>query len=169
MKRLLLVLVAVVATLASGVRAGAQGTERGAIPNPLLQANKSGKIALTKGRWTDYVGRGKYTLVHLWTPRDEEGAAVAADVEAVYRKYRDKGLIALGVPIGDELDLSTDVMREWGLTYPQLVDVDEEPSGRFEFGSLPYVVLLGPDGKIVAENLRGSEMETTVKAWLSGN
>ena len=50
------------------------------------------------------------------------------------------------------------------------VNVDEEPALAQQFGvmSIPLVILFGPDGKIVARDLKGEEIEGAVEEALVG-
>ena len=160
------IILAAVAFLSSFETRAQDAPPQGGFKNPYLTVNKSGKVTLSYSRWGEQVGKGSYTLVVLWTPGDTEEPDGTSFVQAVYQKYRGKGLSVLGVPIGDELDLTMSEMTARGITYPQLVDVDEDPSGRFDYDVLPYVVLLDPKGKTVAEGLREEGIEAAVREHL---
>ena len=134
----------------------------GGFKNPYLSVNKSGKVVLTYSRWSEQVGKGKYTLVFFWASWSDESREVAATVQAVYQQYAGKGLDVLGVPYGDEISDSMDAMADWGVKFPQIVDVEDDIAGPFGFDSVPYVVLLGPDGKVVAKDLHGDAIAEAV-------
>ena len=93
-------------------------------------------------------------MVSFWASWSEESREEVPFVQAVYQQYAGKVKV-LGVPFGDEIQDSMDAMAEWGIKYPQLVDVDEDLAGPFDFDSIPFIVLLGPDGKEIARNLHG--------------
>ena len=137
---------------------------QGGFPNPLLTVNRSGKVVLTYSRWADQVKKGSYTLVSFWASWSEECQTEASYVQAVYQEFKGKGLVVLGVPYGDEITDSMEAMTAWGITYPQLVDVADDLAGPFDLDSVPYIVLLGPDGKVVAGGLRGEEIRKAVAA-----
>jgi thiol-disulfide isomerase/thioredoxin len=124
--------------------------------------NKSGKVVLTYTLWKDQIGKGKYTLAFFWASWSDEAREEAATVQAIYKKYAGK-LSVLGVTFGDEIQDSMDAIPEWGMTFPSFVFVeDAEPDGRFDIDTIPTVILFGPDGKIVARDMRGEEIEKAV-------
>lgn len=135
----------------------------GGFKNPYLSVNKSGKVVLTYSRWSEQVGKGKYTLVFFWASWSDESREVAATVQAVYQQYAGKGLAVLGVPYGDEISDSMDAMAEWGVKFPQIVDVEDDIAGPFGFDNVPYVALLGPSGQVVASDLHGDGIREAVE------
>ena len=134
----------------------------GGFKNAYLTVNKSGKVVLTYTLWKDQVGKGKYTLVFFWASWSEEAQEEAANVQAVYQQYSGKGLSVLGVTYNDEISDSMDAMVEWGIKFPQIVDVEDQIAEQFEFDTVPYVALLGPDGKVVAKDLHGDAIKEAV-------
>jgi len=136
----------------------------GGFKNPYLTVNKSGNVTLTYSRWSEQVGKGSYTLVFFWASWCDECREELPYIKAVQQKYAGKGLKVLGVPYGDEISDTMEAMTELGITFPQLVDVDEDLAGPFGFDSVPYTVLLGPGGKTVAAGLRGDGISEAVSA-----
>ena len=154
-------------TLLVGSSAKAQDAPpAGGFKNAYLTVNKSGKVVLTYSRWNELVGKGKYTLVSFWASWSDESRKEAANVQAIYRQYADKGLDVLGVPYGDEISDSMDAMTEWGIKYPQIVDVEDDIAGPFGFDSVPFIVLLGPSGKTLASGLRGDAIREAVEKYV---
>ena len=138
----------------------------GDFKNPYLSVNKSGKVVLTYTLWKDQVGKGKNTLVFFWASWSDESREEAANVQAIYQQYAAKGLAVLGVPYGDEITDSMDAMTDWGIKYPQIVDVEDDIAGQFGFDSVPYIVLLGPSGETVATGLRGEAIREAVEKYV---
>ena len=139
----------------------------GGFKNAYLSLNKSGKVVLTYTLWKDQVGKGKYTLAFFWASWSDEARDEAATIQSLYKKYSAKGLNVLGVTYGDEIQDSMDAIPEWGMTFPHIVCVEDvEPDGLFDFDSIPFIILLGPDGKAVASDLHGDDIEEAVKKAL---
>ena len=137
----------------------------GGFKNAYLTVNKSGKVVLTYTLWKDQVGKGKYTLAFFWASWSEEAQAEAANVQAVYQQYAGKGLSVLGVTYNDEISDSMDAITEWGIKFPNIVDVEDQIAEQFAFDTVPYVALLGPDGKMVAGGLAGDQIAEAVAAY----
>ena len=127
MKRLLITLLAVCAMTVSGTSLKAQDPPpQGGFKNALLTVNKSGKVALTYSRWSEQVKKGKYTLVSFWASWCDECLEEFPVIQSVYQSYKAKGLVALGVPYGDEIGDATEAIEAHRITYPHLVDVDDD-------------------------------------------
>ena len=135
---------------------------QGGFKNAYLTLNKSGKVVLTYTLWDQQVTKGNYTLAFFWASWSDEAREEAPYVQAIYKKYAGKVKV-LGVTYGDEIQDSMDAIPEWGMTFPHFVFVeDAEPDGRFEIDSIPTVILFGPDGNIVARDMKGEEIEKAV-------
>jgi thiol-disulfide isomerase/thioredoxin len=160
------VLFTVTALLCGGTLLAQDPPPAGGFKNPYLSVNKSGKVVLTYSRWSEQVGKGKYTLVSFWASWSDESREEAANVQAIYQQYAGKGLAVLGVPYGDEISDSMDAMTEWGIKYPQIVDVEDDIAGLFGFDSVPYIVLLGPSGETLATGLRGDAIREAVEKYV---
>lgn len=137
----------------------------GGFKNAYLSVNKSGKVVLTYTLWKDQVGKGKNTLVFFWASWSEESREEASRVQALYQKYAGK-VDVLGVTYNDEISDSMDAMTDWGIKYPQIVDVEDDIAGQFGFDSVPYIVLLGPSGETVATGLRGEAIREAVEKYV---
>ena len=135
----------------------------GGFKNAYLSMTKSGKVSLTYTVWDQQVGKGSYVLAFFWASWSDEAREELPNVQAVSKKYAGK-LKVLGVTYGDEIQDSMDAIPEWGITFPSFVFVeDAEPDGRFDIDTIPTIILFGPDGKIIARDMRGEEIEKAVE------
>ena len=135
----------------------------GGFKNAYLTLNKSGRVGLTYTRWDEQVGKGTYTLAFFWASWSEEARAELPYVKEIYQKYAGKVKV-LGVTYGDEISDSMEAIPEWGITFPSFVFVeDADPDGRFDIDTIPTIILFGPDGSIVARDIKGEEIEKAVK------
>lgn len=125
--------------------------------------SEDGKVLKERSSFEDYVGVGKYTLVDFWAswcgPCKEE----TPNVIAIYEKYRSEGLMVIGVPVNDKLDATEKALKELGIHYPQVLDPSQELAEKFGITGIPRIILFDPEGNIVADGLRGSEIEASVR------
>jgi thiol-disulfide isomerase/thioredoxin len=156
------------AVVFSSFEAKAQVTPpAGGFKNAILTPNKSGKVALTYTLWDEQVKKGNYTLCFFWASWSDEAREEVPYIQAISKKYAGKVKI-IGVTYGDEIQDSMDAIPEWGITFPSFVFVeDAAPDGQFDIDSIPLVVLFGPDGSIIARDMKGDEIEKAVEEAVS--
>ena len=114
-------------------------------------------------RLSDYVGRGQYVLVDFWASwcapcRHEIPILIAA-----YEKYKDKGLVVLGVAVNDKSEASLQFIEQMKIPYPQMLNAQRKPVEVYGFSGIPHSILFAPDGTILASGLRGENIEQQLK------
>ena len=124
------------------------------------------EILQVQGVFEDYVGQGKYTLVDFWASWCGPCRAETPNMVAVFEKYRDKGLIVIGVPVNDKLDATKKALKDLGIHYPQVLDPSLRLAEQFGFVGIPHIILFDPEGNIIAEDLRGAQIEEAVSKVL---
>ena len=146
-----------------------------ATPKPIWVGKQAPEISLpdTKGRTVKLSSfRGKFVLVDFWASwcgpcRNENPNVVQA-----FNQFKNKNFTILGVSLDrpGQKENWIKAIKDDNLTWTHVSDLkfwQSEVVPVYQVGSIPYNVLVDPDGKVVAENLRGSALEQKLQEVLN--
>jgi peroxiredoxin len=93
--------------------------------------------------------RGSVVVMNLWAtwcpPCREEMPAL----EQLYRENKAKGIVVLGVDQGESAEAAGAFAREHGVTFPILLDADQQYGRSYAAVGLPTTVIVGRNGHVV--------------------
>ena len=116
----------------------------------------------TKASLSDYVGKGKYVLVDFWASWCGPCIAEIPVLVEVYNKYKGDKFELLGVAVWDERKETLKSLESHNTRWPQIIDANDIPTDLYGIRGIPYIILFGPDGTIIARNLRGDGLKAKV-------
>jgi cytochrome c biogenesis protein CcmG/thiol:disulfide interchange protein DsbE len=99
---------------------------------------------------------GKAVVVNFWASwcvpcRDE-----APVLQKTYERYRDQGLVVLGVDVNDFRQDARRFMKRYGLTYPVVYDGKGSTVGKWGVRGFPETFFVDRTGKLVGERIEGA-------------
>jgi peroxiredoxin len=113
--------------------------------------------------------RGQYVLVDFWAswcgPCREENP----NVLKAYRKFHSKGFTVLGVSLDNKKENWLEAVRKDGLPWTQVSDLQGWKNAAavlYGVEGIPMNYLVDKDGKIIAKELRGEDLDKTLATSL---
>lgn len=141
-----------------------------------VEATSAGKhytdIQGLDGKLSDIID-GKLALIDFYASwcgpcRNE----IKDNLVPLWAKYKDKGLVIVGLNVWERGDATArkaaheKVMADLNITYPQLVDSTRTATDTYGVRGIPQIMLIGPDGTILARDLRGAAIEDAIEKAL---
>jgi len=119
---------------------------------------------------TLYSLRGKYVLLDFWASWCGPCRKEIPCLKSIYERFKDKGFEIYSVSLDDKKEAWTGAIQELNLPWIQVSSLkgwDCPVAKRYGVTSVPTMYLLNPEGKIVAMNLRGEELEIKVASFFN--
>ena len=151
MKKILTVLLAL--SLIAGLLTGCATTK----PSPGPQSGNSERETAPDFSYIDKSGstvklsdlRGKVVLIDFWATWCGPCRMTIPHVEAIYEKYKDKGVVVIGINL-DEGDVKNvqQFIQAQGMNYLVVRDPNSQVAGLYGVNSIPRFFLIDKNGRI---------------------
>jgi peroxiredoxin len=117
---------------------------------------------------------GSPYVINFWATWCDPCRAEMPAFEKVWGKYKNRGLVVVGVNINDDPAEARDFARRLGVTYPLVVDENDELATELGVRGLPQTFFVDSDGDIVGSGARPGvvteeELTTTIEGMLDGS
>jgi peroxiredoxin len=109
--------------------------------------------------------KGKVVLVDFWATWCGPCIAELPNVQKAYEKHHDKGFEIIGISLDQDETKLSNFIKQKNMPWQQFFDGKgwgNKLAAKYGVNSIPATYLLDGEGKIIAKNLRGEELEQAV-------
>ena len=97
--------------------------------------------------------RGKTVFINFWATWCPPCRAEMPEIEAVYQKYKDKGVVVIGVDILEPEDVVRQFVEQGGYSWTFVLDTSGEVAGNYRITAIPTSFFIDREGIIQAVNI----------------
>lgn len=116
--------------------------------------------------------KGKYVLVDFWASWCKPCRLENPNVVNAYNKFHDKNFTVLGISLDQDKQAWIKAIDKDKLTWTHLSDLQSWNNAvavQYRVQSIPQNLLIDPNGKIIAKDLRGEELQSKLCELLGCN
>ncbi len=114
--------------------------------------------------------RGKYVLIDFWASWCGPCRMENPNVVKAFNEFKGKNFTVLGVSLDKDKDSWKKAIAQDHLTWTQMSDLkywNSQAVETFGFQGIPFNVLVDPSGKVIAQELRGEDLDSKLKQVLN--
>lgn len=114
--------------------------------------------------------KGKVLVLDFWASWCGPCRQEIPNMKKIYEEFKGKGVEFLSVSIDAKEDAWRKAMKEEAMKWPQgwVKDGGKEVMDLYQFGGIPFILVIDKDGNLYKKNVRGENIKTAIQDCLDG-
>ena len=101
--------------------------------------------------------KGKVVVLDFWATWCKPCQAAIPSIDRLYREFKDKDVIVLGVDVGEERGIVATFLKTAGISYPVALTANTEIAYDYRITAYPTIIVIGRDGMVEGVNVGSNE------------
>jgi thiol-disulfide isomerase/thioredoxin len=101
--------------------------------------------------------KGKVVVLDFWATWCRPCREAIPSVDKLYREFKDKDVIVLGVDVGEAPGIVARFVKTAGISYPVVLTANTEIAYDYRITAYPTYIVIGRDGMVAGENVGSNE------------
>ena len=113
--------------------------------------------------------RGSVVVINFWASWCVECHKEAQALEGIYRAYKDRGVVVLGVDYLDTEAPALAYLKQYDVTYPNGIDLQQRIAKAYRITGVPETFFIDRDGvvrEVVIAPLTEAQLRTMIEALI---
>ena len=117
-------------------------------------------------KFSDIYSKNKITMVDFWASWCGPCIRETATLKDIYKKWNGKGLDILGVAVWDKPEDTLEAIKQHNLPWNCIINGQEIPTNLYGILGIPCILVIDPEGTIVARNVYGDDLKAKINELL---
>lgn len=110
--------------------------------------------------------KDKVALIDFWASWCGPCRREIPNIKKIHEQYGGKDFVVVSLNVWDKPEGQAKAIKDLNMTWTQLTDPTHNATNVYGVDGIPQILLIGKDGVIIARDLRGDDIEKTVKKAL---
>lgn len=116
---------------------------------------------------SSFIKPSKYTIVDFWASWCPYCIKELPELKELYAELGSKGVEIVGVAVRDKVEDTDNAVAKHGINWPVMYGAQRIPYDIYGFTGIPHLMLVGPDGKIIARGESAAQTRARLRKLLA--